>query len=310
MATRDSGLPQRSEHRRLLAESGDRGALDDLFSAAYEELRRLAATVRRNDPAATLSPTALVNEAWLKLADSPAVARTSPLHFKRIAARAMRQVLVESARRRDADKRGGGAAVVTFDDAMSTVSSVTTADEVLGLDAALEALALIEPRQALMVESRFFGGLDVAETAELLGVSEATVLRDWRAAKAWLSRELRHRRMSTSSLGTRSGHLPRRRRPSREGARTVRERGVWRRPGARGRSAGAARRGFARRIAARPRRVACGARHPRRADPAHRAARELRPVPHLVRARRGRHGRRVPGRTRRPRKPGGDQDPA
>jgi len=169
---------------------GDRRALDNLFSAAYEELRRLAATVRRNDPAATLSPTALVNEAWLKLADSPAVARTSPLHFKRIAARAMRQVLVESARRRNADKRGGGAAVVTFDDAMS---SVTTADDVLGLDAALEALALIEPRQALMVESRFFGGLDVAETAELLGVSEATVLRDWRAAKAWLSRELPRR---------------------------------------------------------------------------------------------------------------------
>ena len=192
MATRDSDLPQLSEHRRLLAESGDRRALDDLFSAAYEELRRLAATVRRNDPAATLSPTALVNEAWLKLADSPAVARTSPLHFKRIAARAMRQVLVESARRRKADKRGGGAAVVTFDDAMSGVSSVTTAKDVLGLDAALEALALIEPRQALMVESRFFGGLDVAETAELLGVSEATVLRDWRAAKAWLSRELRH----------------------------------------------------------------------------------------------------------------------
>jgi len=191
MATRDSGLPQRREYPRPLTESGDRRALDDLFSAAYEELRRLAATVRRNDPAATLSPTALVNEAWLKLADSPAVARTSPLHFKRIAARAMRQVLVESARRRNADKRGGGAAVVTFDDAMS---SVTTADDVLGLDAALEALALIEPRQALMVESRFFGGLDVAEAAELLGVSEATVLRDWRAAKAWLSRELRRRR--------------------------------------------------------------------------------------------------------------------
>ena len=193
MATRDSGIPQHGEHPRLLPESGDRRALDDLFSAAYEELRRLAATVRRNDPAATLSPTALVNEAWLKLADSPAVARTSPLHFKRIAARAMRQVLVESARRRNADKRGGGAAVVTFDDAMSAVSSVTTADDVLGLDAALEALALIEPRQALMVESRFFGGLGVTETAESLGVSEATVLRDWRAAKAWLSRELRRR---------------------------------------------------------------------------------------------------------------------
>lgn len=193
MATRDSSLSKQGDHHGLLAEPGDRRALDDLFCAAYEELRRLASTVSRNDPAATLSPTALVNEAWLKLADSPAVAQTSPLHFKRIAARAMRQVLVESARRRNADKRGGGAAVVTFDDAMSTVSSVTTADDVLGLDAALEALALIEPRQALMVESRFFGGLDVAETAELLGVSEATVLRDWRAAKAWLSRELRRR---------------------------------------------------------------------------------------------------------------------
>jgi RNA polymerase sigma factor (TIGR02999 family) len=189
MATRGSGLSR--EHARLVSESEDRRALDHLFSAAYEELRRLAVTVRRNDPGATLSPTALVNEAWLKLADSPAVVHTSPLHFKRIAARAMRQVLVEAARRRNANKRGGGAAVVTFDDAMS---GVTTADDVLGLDAALEALAQIEPRQALMVESRFFGGLDVAETAELLGVSEATVLRDWRAARAWLSRELRQRR--------------------------------------------------------------------------------------------------------------------
>ena len=146
--------------------------------------------MRRDDPGATISPTALVNEAWLKLADTPAVAETAPLHFKRIAARAMRQVLVEAARRRNADKRGGGAAVVTFDDSMS---GLTTASDVLGLDAALEALAEIAPRQAQMVESRFFGGLDVSETATLLGVSEATVLRDWRAAKAWLARELRQK---------------------------------------------------------------------------------------------------------------------
>jgi RNA polymerase sigma factor (TIGR02999 family) len=190
MATRSTGGPLGSTNVRLVPEPAERRALDDLFSAAYEELRRLAAMVRSDDPSATISPTALVNEAWLKLADTPAVARTSPLHFKRIAARAMRQVLVEAARRRNAEKRGGGVAVVTFDDAMS---SVTTADDVLGLDAALESLASIEPRQALMVESRFFGGLDVAETAQLLGVSEATVLRDWRAAKAWLKRELRHR---------------------------------------------------------------------------------------------------------------------
>src|SRR4029450_1136008 len=108
MATRSSARTQAPEFGRLVPEPTDKRALDELFSAAYEELRRLAASVRRNDPGATLSPTALVNEAWLKLADSPALARTSPLHFKRIAARAMRQVLVEAARRRNADKRGGG----------------------------------------------------------------------------------------------------------------------------------------------------------------------------------------------------------
>ena len=123
-----------------------RGALDHLFSVTYEELRRLASSVRRSHPSANLSPTTLVNEAWLKLAGTPECASTSPLHFKRIAARAMRQVLIEAARRRNADKRGGG---------------------------------------------RFFGGLDVSETAALLGVSEATVLRDWRAARAWLAHELR-----------------------------------------------------------------------------------------------------------------------
>ena len=190
MRSRSSIAPPRATGSAGSAVFDERRALDDLFSATYEELRRLAASVRRYEAGTTLNPTALVNEAWLKLAGSPALAQTSPLHFKRIAARAMRQVLVEAARRRNADKRGGGAPVVTFDDAMGTV---TTADDVLGLDAALEALALIEPRQALMVESRFFGGLDVAETAQLLGVSEATVLRDWRAAKAWLARELRHR---------------------------------------------------------------------------------------------------------------------
>ena len=159
----------------------------------YEELRRLASSVRRNDPGATLSPTALVNEAWLKLADSPEVARTSQVHFKRIAARAMRQVLIEAARRRHARKRGGpDAALVTFDDAVD--AGATCAADVLALDSALDELALISPRQAMMVESRFFGGLDVSETAELLQVSEATILRDWRAAKAWLAGELHRAR--------------------------------------------------------------------------------------------------------------------
>ncbi len=167
----------------------DRQALDDLFSLAYEELRRLAASVRRDEVGATLSPTALVNEAWLKLAASPQVADTSPLHFKRIAARAMRQVLVDAARRRNADKRGAGAALVTLDESLEP--AVASADEVIALDGALEELHRVNPRQAQVVEHRFFGGLEITETAELLEVSEATVLRDWRAARAWLAHELR-----------------------------------------------------------------------------------------------------------------------
>ncbi|NOT08827.1 MAG: sigma-70 family RNA polymerase sigma factor [Gemmatimonadales bacterium] len=167
----------------------DRRALDRVFSVTYEELRRLAASVRKGDPSATLTPTALVNEAWLKLADSLPLAAMSRLHFKRIAARAMRQILVEAARRRNAQKRGGMIAIVTFDDAVA--ESLSSADDLLALDEALDELARMHPRQAMMVESRFFGGLDVTETAELLGVSEATILRDWRAAKAWLAHELR-----------------------------------------------------------------------------------------------------------------------
>jgi len=170
--------------------SQERQALDDLFSATYEELRRLASSVKRGDQGATLTPTALVNEAWLKLASSPRFASTSRLHFKRIAARAMRQVLVEAARRRHASKRGGPDATrITLDETRNGES--WAAEDVLALDRALDELAQLEPRQALMVESRFFGGLDVPETAALLDVSEATILRDWRAAKAWLANELR-----------------------------------------------------------------------------------------------------------------------
>jgi RNA polymerase sigma factor (TIGR02999 family) len=168
----------------------NRRALDELFSVTYEELRRLASSVRRGDPSATLSPTALVNEAWLKLANSPEIASSSRLHFKRIAARAMRQLLVEAARRRNAGKRGGGAEVtVTFDDSLQELPSC--GEDLLALNKALDTLTRMNPRQAVMVESRFFGGLDIAETAALLNVSEATVLRDWRAVKAWLSHELR-----------------------------------------------------------------------------------------------------------------------
>lgn len=164
--------------------------LDAVFSACYEELRRLAASVGRHDRGRTLGPTALVHEAWLKLRATPAVAHTSALHFRRIAARAMRQVLVEASRRRHALKRGGAdAVVVTFDDEL-LVEAPECAD-VIALDAALDALAKLDERQAKLVECRFFGGLGVAEAAESLGISEATALRDWRAARAWLAAEMR-----------------------------------------------------------------------------------------------------------------------
>jgi len=175
----------------------ERQNIDYVFSITYEELRRLASRVRLGDPSLTLNTTALVHEAWLKLAGSPRFASTSQLHFKRIAARAMRQLLVEAARRRTAGKRGGGAVVVALEDAGEIVSN---ASDLLALDTALEELARVSPRQAQLVEARFFGGLDAAEIAALLEISEATVLRDWRAARAWLGRELRKQTRGAASI--------------------------------------------------------------------------------------------------------------
>ncbi|MGO8818637.1 MAG: ECF-type sigma factor [Terriglobia bacterium] len=173
--------------------SDQKKALDVLFSVTYEELHRLASAVKRSDANATLSPTTLVNEAWLKLAGSPEFAAESRLHFKRIAARAMRQILVEAARRWSAQKRGGREVIfVEFGDSSDQIASSN--EDLIALDLALEDLARVSPRQATMIESRFFGGMDTAETAALLEVSEATILRDWRAAKAWLAREIRRAR--------------------------------------------------------------------------------------------------------------------
>jgi len=167
----------------------EKQTLDYLFSVTYEELRRLASTVKKSDASFTLNPTALVNEAWLKLVKSPPFETTSRLHFKRIAARAMRQVLVEAARRRNAGKRGSQGIFADTDLAVTEIA--LGGQDLLALDEALQELERLDPRQAMLVESRFFGGLDVLETAELLEVSEATVHREWRAAKAWLKHRLR-----------------------------------------------------------------------------------------------------------------------
>lgn len=159
------------------------------YCLAYEELRRLAASVLAGEAFATISPTTLVHEVWLKLKASRPAHAESELHFKRIAARAMRQVLVDAARRRNSAKHGGGSIVVSFDEGIDLPTSID--EELLALDGALAELSRWYPRQARMIEIRYFGGLSVPETARLLGVSEATVNRDWRTAKAWLAAELR-----------------------------------------------------------------------------------------------------------------------
>jgi RNA polymerase sigma factor (TIGR02999 family) len=166
-------------------------AIDQLFSQAYGELRRLAAAVNRSNGPRTLNPTALVNEAWIKMASSPDLRFQDVLHFKRVAARAMRQVLVDYARRSLSQKRGGDHLLlfVTFKEEMA--STVSVGADVLGLDDALNELARKDARQAQVVESRFFGGMEVSEIAAMLQISESTVHREWRFARAWLSSQMR-----------------------------------------------------------------------------------------------------------------------
>ncbi len=166
----------------------ERRAFDELFSLLYEELRGLASFIRRNEANQTLNSTALVNEAWIKLRGAPHVARFSRSHFKWIAGRAMRRLLVDTARNRRAGKRGDGAIFVTLGDASD--AALTSDKQILALDDALQQLARIDPRQARVIECRFFGGLDLTETAAALGVSETTVQRDWRLARAWLENEM------------------------------------------------------------------------------------------------------------------------
>jgi RNA polymerase sigma factor (TIGR02999 family) len=167
-----------------------RQALDQLFSVAYEELRRIAASVPHSGPNVNISTSTLIHEAWLKLVNSSKLELHSKLHFTCIAARAMRQIVVDMARRQGASKRA--ALFVTFDEALGV--SISRNRDVVALDAALQELARMNPRQAQTVELRFFGGLDVSEIVAALGVSKSTVDRDWRVAKAWLEAEIRKER--------------------------------------------------------------------------------------------------------------------
>jgi RNA polymerase sigma factor (TIGR02999 family) len=169
--------------------NGDQTALDELIPLVYEELHRLAQRrLGRERLGHTLQPTALVHEAYLRLIDQKNVRWQNRAHFFAVAAQLMRRILVDYARRRHYAKREGGALRVTFDEA-ELVSKERAAD-VVALDDALTALATLDPRKSQIVELRFFGGLSIEETAEALGVSPGTVMRDWTLAKAWLQREI------------------------------------------------------------------------------------------------------------------------
>ncbi len=185
----------RTEVTRILIELSNRPAdreivAERLYEYVYTELRKIAGgLMRRERSDHTLQPTALVHEAYLKLVDQSASQWESRAHFLGVAARAMRQILVDHARRHNAEKRGGGLHKVTLEGDVA-VSGSEVALEIMELHDALEKLQAEDPRMAQVVELRVFGGLLSREVAEVLGVSKRTVDEDWKVAKLWLGREL------------------------------------------------------------------------------------------------------------------------
>jgi RNA polymerase sigma-70 factor, ECF subfamily len=173
---------------------GDRSASEQLMAAVYAELHRQAArAMGRETPDHTLQATALVNEAYLRLIDQRRVQWRNRAHFFGVAAQLMRRILVDHARARLAEKRGGGLRPVTLGnaDAAGDAAPDESGVDVLVLHEALERLAVIDPRQARIVELRYFGGMNIEDTAEALDLSPATIKREWAVARAWLRRELR-----------------------------------------------------------------------------------------------------------------------
>lgn len=171
------------------ASAGDPEAFDRLVPAVYDHLRRLAEReLGRERTGHTLSPTALVHEAYLKLVQLDRITWQGRAHFFGACARVMRRVLISHARNRKAEKRGSGASHASLEDVVIAANERPGA--LLALDEALERLATLSPRQAKVVECRYFAGMEIEEVAEVVGASPATVKRDWTAARAWLNREL------------------------------------------------------------------------------------------------------------------------
>lgn len=185
--TRMAPSPQRVTQLLVAWGGGDRAALDELMPLVYEELRRMAHHyMSRERPSHTLQSSALVHEAFVRLVDQREVRWQNRAHFFGIASQMMRRILVDYARQRRFIKRGGDARQVLLDEAM--IVSEERAADVVALDDALKGLAEIDQRKSQIVELRFFGGLSIEETAEVLGVSPGTIMRDWTLAKAWLRR--------------------------------------------------------------------------------------------------------------------------
>ena len=172
--------------------NGDESARDELLPLVYQELHRLAHQyMSRERPGHVLQTSALVNEAFLRLVDQRDVQWQNRAHFVGLAGQMMRRILVDYARNRGYAKRGGGALQVSLEEQL--IVSDERSAEVVALDDALQSLAAFDERKSRLVELRFFGGLSIEETAEVLGVSPGTVMRDWTLAKAWLQREITNR---------------------------------------------------------------------------------------------------------------------
>jgi len=182
----------------LNASAGNRRAVDQLMPLIYHELRRMAAAQMRHErPGGTLQPTALVHEAYLKLINQRAVSWQNRAHFFAIAAQEMRRILLGHARARHAQKRGGGNLPITLDESIQVTDDHL--DDLIALEEALQQLEALDPRQARIVELRFYVDLSVEEIAEVLGIGTATVKREWAMARSWLLRELATRRLTAST---------------------------------------------------------------------------------------------------------------
>ena len=186
-------IPARpTEITRLLKAwgAGDPAALDLLIPRVYQELRHLARCYMRKEAGVTLQTTALINEVYLRLVNLKEVSWQDRAHFFALAAQMMRRILVDAARARSSAKRGGQAGWVALGFGPTPEAASGRAREMVAVDEALDVLAKMDPRKARVVELRFFGGLSVRETAEVLRISQQSVMRDWKLAKAWLTREL------------------------------------------------------------------------------------------------------------------------